>query len=425
MGNKRLLSIDVLRGFAIVVLVIIHRIHYTWDGMKTHESVKTYMSGPLLPVLIFFIVLLSMAGVFYFMTGIVNTYTIHSGITKGKNKWHQSIFAGIAVGIWLIILNYIQRLFFMNGFLVGENGGIPQYPVGYVTGFIRDPGQVRFYWTQITEPGTLSLIGLIVIIVSILVSLLLKFKNFLNLNRMHIILLLLAIAALFASIFVKLHLSPKYEAFLESQRYLKAIICGHLCRDFSLFPYLGYAIIGSAMGLSLAENEDKKIFKRKSIFTAIGLIIIGLLIFLVFDKNKFGGRGTLGAFASLVELAIFVFLLLFLLKIFDNSTEEKQQRRRLKSKWIRRFGMLSLTVFMFEPVLAEILAKVIDFFAGLHWRSHFLLVFLFALFCLLVWHLLLKLWQKASYLGSLEWLTGWVLLKLVRKKSGKINFKEL
>ena len=425
MKNKRLQSIDVLRGIAIVVLVVIHRIHYTWDGMRTHETVKEYMSGPLLPVLIFFIVLLSMAGVFYFMTGIVNTYTIYNRITSGKSKWHQSVFSGIAFGFWLIIMNYMQRLFFMNGFVAGEDGGIPKYPVGYLTGFIRDPGQVKFYWTQVTEPGTLSLIGLLVIVISILMSLLLKFHNRMSINRMHGILLLLAVVAMVASIFIKLNLTPQYDAFLAEGKYLKAALCGHLCKDFSLFPYLGYAIVGAAMGLSLASNEPGKILIRKSVYTAIGLIITGLSIFLLFDRDKFGGRGTLGAFASLVELAIFIFFILFLLKIFDQPSEELKQKRRINSLWIRRFGMLSLTVFIFEPVIAEILRKVIDFFAGPGWSSHFLLVFLFSGFCLLIWHLLLRVWQKAGFMGSLEWLTGWVLLKLARKKTGKVNFGEL
>ncbi len=425
MKHQRLLSIDFLRGIAIIVLIIIHRMHYHWEGMNSHESMKEQMTGPLLPILIFLIVLLSMAGLFYFLTGIVNAYSVQGRIVNGKIRWQKAVCFGMAGGLWLVVLNYIQRLFFMNGFFGGDQGIAPQYPVGYLTGLIRDAGQVRFYWQQVTEPGTLSLIGLLVIIVSILTGWLLHYRNRINLHQMHGVLIILAMAALVASVYVKLYVTPLYEAHFADGNYLKAALLGHVCQDFSLFPYLGYAIIGMAVGLSLAFGEKKKVFFRKSTLTALGLMGSGILIYLVFDKDKFGGRGTLGAMASLVELGFFVLFLLILLKAFDYTKSNKQQKRKLNTRWIRRFGMLSLTVFILEPVLAEGVKKGVDLLAGNSWSNQFLPVLLFSGFCLFLWHLILKLWQKIGFVGSLEWLTAWVLLKLTRKKSGKVNFGEL
>jgi hypothetical protein len=425
MKHQRLLSIDFLRGLAIVVLVIIHRMHYHWGGMSSHESMKEQMSGPLLPVLIFLIVLLSMAGLFYFLTGIVNAYAIQVRITQGKTRWQKALFFGISGGLWLVFLNYVQRLFFMNGFFGGENGISPEYPVGYLTGWIRDPEQVHFYWQQVTEPGTLSLIGLLVLLVSFLTAFLMHYRNRINLLQMQGILLVLALAALVASVFVKLHVTPLYELHFARGHYLKAALLGHICKDFSLFPYLGYAIIGSAVGLSLASGEKKEKVFRKCWVTALGLIVTGILIYLLFDKDKFGGRGTLGAMASLAELGVFMLFLVILLKAFDYLDKDKQQKRKKQTVWIRRFGMLSLTVFILEPVLAEILKKGIDCLAGNSWSNHFFPVLVFSGFCLFVWHLILRGWQKIGFVGSLEWLTAWVLLKLTKKKSGKVNFSEL
>jgi len=425
MNSKRLMSIDFLRGLAIIVLVFIHRIHYNWTGMRSDDTVKDYMSGPLLPILIFLILLLSMAGIFYYLTGIVNAYTIQKRIESGQNSWKQTMIFGFFGGIWLLILNYIQRLFFMNGFLVGKDGGTPEFPVGYLTGLIRNPDQVKFYWQQFTEPGTLSLIGILIITISIILSLLMSFRKKLNLSKIQLVIFGLAIAALFSSIFVKLYVTPLYENYFSNGQYFKAMLCGHLCLDFSLAPYLGYALIGAASGLGLAYGESRKIYKRKSVLTALGLILMGILIFLFFDKEKFGGRGTMGAMVSLVELGIFILFLLVLLKRFDYCGKEKREKRRIRTKWVRRFGMLSLTVFILEPILAEILKKAIDFVIGTTWNNHLILVTVFAGICLFTWHLLLILWQKVLFKGSFEWLTAWLLLKLAGKKSGKINFKEL
>lgn len=420
MKSIRLLSIDYLRGLAIIVLVVIHRLHYNWTGMKTHESLKEYMSGYMLPILIFLILLLSMAGVFYFITGIVNTYTMYNRVMSGKNKIRHILLFGIAGGFWLIVLNYFQRLFLMNGFLTGENGQAPKYPVGYLTGLIRNPDEVRFYWQQVTEPGTLSLIGLLLIVVTIIFGIILNYRKYLSMNQMQLILVVLAIAGMVASVFVKLEITPRYDEYFNSGQYFKAAFCGHICKDFSLFPYVGYALTGAALGLSLAAGENKKTVFKKSMVAAIALIVIGLLIFMVLDKNKFGGRGTLGALVSLAELSLFILFTYFLLKRFDYIPEDKKQIRMNKTAWTRRFGFLSLTVYLCEPILAELLKKPINWIAGNTWENYFGFVFLFAMLCLFAWYLILKYWEKIGYKGSFEWLTSKLLLVLTRKDSGKI-----
>jgi hypothetical protein len=380
------------------------------------------MSGTMLPILIFLILLLSMAGLFYFITGIVNTYSIFQRVESGKNSVKQIIIFGLAGGIWLIFLNYVQRLFFMNGFLASVDGEAPQYPAGLLTGFIQNPEEVRFYWSQITEPGTLSLIWLLLIIVSVISGILFHFRKKITLLQMQLILLSIAILSMVSTIFIKLYVTPVYAEHFAAGHYLRAAICGHVCKDFSLFPYLGYALTGAAFGLCLAGGESSKVLFRKSIYGFITLILIGLIIFLVFDKDKFSGRGTLGAFVTLFELGLFMILLYFLIKKFDFVDIEKAESLKNKSLGLRRFGMLSLTVFIFEPIVAEILKKFINWTVGNHWQEHFGYVFLFALFCLFIWHLILKFWQNMQFAGSVEWLTGKLLELTTGKVSGKTNF---
>ena len=50
--KKRLPSMDVLRGFAIVMMLVIHRIHYHWPQMNSRESLRTEMVGWQTPFLI-------------------------------------------------------------------------------------------------------------------------------------------------------------------------------------------------------------------------------------------------------------------------------------------------------------------------------------------------------------------------------------
>ena len=425
MQNKRLLSIDILRGIAIVGLILIHRIHYNWSGMRTHESLKGYMEGPMLALIIFFILLLSMAGIFYFMTGMVNAYSMQKRVMSGKSSWSKAMFFGMAGGFWIFVMNYVQRIFFMNGFLTGENGDAPVYPAGLITGWIRNTEQVSFYWKQVTEPGTLSVIGLLVMIISIVLGLLLKYRHKLNLNKTHLVLVILAVVSLLITPLMRRHFLTVYDYYFERGEYFMAALAGHVSKDYSLFPYLGYGFIGAAIGISLAVGEDRKVRWKKGLFTAIGLFVMAGIVPIIFDKEHFPGKGTFGASATLVELGLFILFVLWLLRTFDYVDEEVHERRKQNSKGIRRFGLVALTVFMLEPVLAEILNHMVVGIMGPSWSDNLLFVFLFSLLCLFVWHLLLKLWAKIHFAGSLEWLTGVVMLKLIKKKTGKTNFGNL
>ncbi len=366
-----------------------------------------------------------MAGIFYFMTGIVNTFALYQRVQKGKLQPGKIFILGFAGGAWIFILNYIQRLFFMNGFVFGEDGGVPKYPAGLLIGFIQDAENVTFRWQQVTEPGTLSLIGSIVIIVSIVLSIVLreKFRN--RIDLVQIVLLILAVVSIGFSPFSKFYLRPYFDHLMADGNYFQALLTGLVGEEFGLSPYLGYGFVGAAVGISLASGEDRKLFHRKGLYSAIALIVSGLIMILIFDKTDDFGRGAIGTGICLVELGFFIFLIKLLLRLFDYINAEKQRIRQVKTKTIRRFGMLALTVYIFEPLLAELSKKGIDLLLGPEWNGHILYVTFFGILCLLLWHLILRQWEKYKFAGSLEWLTGIILFKLIKKKTGKTNFEEL
>lgn len=423
-GN-RIISIDILRGIGIMVILVIHRLHYHWTGMRTTETLREHFSGIWAPVIIFTIALFTMAGIFYFISGIVNAFTMYSRINSGKSSLNKAVAGGVISGVWIFIMNYIQRIFFMNGFLPGEGGDDAKFPVGLATGFIRNPRETTFSWTQVTEPGTLSLIGLTIVFVSLLLGLLLrnpeKKKN-LHLNTWLIIASALTLGL---SPFAKFYLRPVFDNCCEAGQYLHAICVGHVCREFGLLPYLGYGFIGALIGVGMAIKENRTQFSRRNSFIALTLIIAGLLLLILFDRNDPFGRGCIGSGICFIELGLFILLLKWLLSIFDFPDDEKFINRKLKSAAIRRFGMLALTVYILEPFVAEILKTIVDKLLGNGWNDELYAVLLFGFGCLLFWYFVLQQWEKVRFAGSLEWLTGLVMLKLAGKHSGKVNFENL
>lgn len=421
----RIISIDVLRGFGIMVILVIHRIHYHWTGMRTPETLREHFSGVWAPVIIFTIALFTMAGIFYFISGIVNAYSMYTRVSNGKNTARKAMMGGLASGLWIFVMNYVQRIFFMNGFLPGEGGDDSKFPVGLATGFIRDPSVNSFSWIQVTEPGTLSLIGLNIVFVSLFLGFLLHKTEKQRNPNLYNWLIVVAFSLLIVSPLSKYYLRPVYEHYFAIGGYFKAVCLGHVCQEFGLLPYLGYGFIGAFVGLGLAKQEKGQLFNKRNNVIALSLIVAGLLMTILFDRKQVFGRGCIGSGICMIELGLFVFIFKWLLKVFDRCGGEKYEKRKVKSNAMRRFGMMALTVYILEPFIAEILKTLVDSVAGKGWNDHLPNVLIFGFGCLIFWHFALKFWEKVRYKGSLEWLTVIILQKLAGKKSGKASFESV
>lgn len=426
MINKRLLSIDVLRGYAIATILVIHRIHYQWTGMQTREILRANIHGPWAPLIILTIVMFTMAGIFYFISGLVNSYSIYNRVSKdscSRSKWMSG---GVLSGLIFIIFNYLHRLFFMNGFIGSSSATEPEFPIGLLTGMVRDSSNVVFRWSQLTEPGTLSLIGFILIIVTLVLGWIFRSGNTVKPGKIYTILTVLAIIFLLITPFFKYWLRPVYESAYEHGNYFSAMCLGHICQEFCLFPYLGYGFFGAILGISLARKEDKKLFYRRNWIWTGALLAVGVAGIILFNREDLLGKRIIGASVSYIELAIFILILNILLRYLDFSSTENHERRWSKTLGIRRMGMVALTVYFFEPFVAEILRKFVDYFSGNQlWANQFYWVLLFGFGCLAVWWMIIWHWSKVNFAGSLEWIIALLILRLAGKRSTKIDFKSV
>ena len=86
--------------------------------------------------------------------------------------------------------------------------------------------------------------------------------------------------------------------------------------------------------------------------------------------------------------------------------------------------MVALTVYFLEPLVAELLLKVLELIVGnLDWTNQISWVLLFAFSCLVFWTFILYLWKKVNFIGSLEWLSVRLMYVTVKKLSGKTDFQ--
>ena len=424
MAAKRIAALDIMRGLGIMVIVVIHRIHYDWLGMADRAQLHRYLAGPLAPLIVGTIVLFTMAGIFYLISGLVNAYSLYIRAESAQKTTSRVMQGGIVTGLWFLLWNYLQRLFFMNGFVQGPGGAEPEFPAGLLTGWLRQEGPVVFRWSQLTEPGTLSVIGIILMAVSVVLGILFRRDGLRRERRIYATLGWLGGIALALSPFAKYLLMPSYITAYKTGQYALAWLLGPLCQEFGIFPYLGYGLLGAVTGIALARQEPLPQIRRRNRKFALILLAAGVIGIVAADRHTALGERIIGACISYLELAVFLFLTGWAIKFWDEGEEARVARRQQRFTAARRFGMVAFTVYLCEPLLAALIKLGLNAAFGTAWTGNLLLVLAFGFLCLAVWWGLLALWGRWRYAGSLEWLSAAVLRKLARKEIGENTVRD-
>ncbi len=417
--TKRIYSFDIIRGTAIFLIVIFHRYHY--------HLATGYMSSWPRGVVAGFMYIMLMAGIFYMVSGSVHGLINYRRVVYG-NKSPLKLFTGeLATGIWIFVIHYVYRIFLMNGFIEGRHGGEPHPPIGQLIGYLRTGKQVRFYWSQITEPGTLSLIALSVIALSLVMLIITSAKIRNKSQAIYISLISSGTLIIALSPFMKFYLYPVFDRAKENGNIIIASILGQTISDFSFFPYIGFVLYGATFGIALAKKEtEQNIMKwlaRLSIFwLALGIIgtwETGGVDFRMLISHSLPALIN-KSFIRFSQLGLFLFFMWLAFYLLDFAPE-KRRKTTLKVLGIsKNFGILALTVYCFEPLMAEIVS--IPFrLLNPDWTSNFTIVVIFSLLCVTTWFVILRIWEKIHYKGSLEWIGMNVIKAISGKKSTKLS----
>lgn len=417
-----MIAFDFLRGMAILGILFVHRMHYSWSVMNSKESIRQNFHGANAIFIVVAIALFTMAGLFYLISGAVNVCSIYNRIRQDQTTARKIIGGGLFTGLWFVFLHLVQRILFMNGFRAVD-GQIPEYPVGLLTGRIIYHEWVPFYWKQAVDSSTLSLIGMIVIVVSITTALLFRNGGYRHLRRNQLLLTGLGLIVALISPIALRFLRPVFEQALNSGHYLTAGFVGILASRFGLFPYLSYGFFGAVLGLALAAGvESRQILKYLSrailIWLLIGLATLAIILLIrniqVSTKMLFVSSGVV-----CIELGLFLWFMRFSLRRFDFTPSSKPTNSGGLSV-IRRFGLLAMTVYILEPFLAAILTNIIAMFAGQNWQNSFGWIVGLGLLCAICWHFIIKFWSRVNYSGSFEWLYIFLSRKFHIKDSRKL-----
>jgi hypothetical protein len=333
------------------------------------------------------------------------------------------LYGGLATGLWILALHYIQRIFFANGFLEGR------FPVGIVLGWMRSGEAVQLAPGLYTESNALSMIGSVVLILTFVLFLVFRYRKSRSLSRDIRLYMLIGTLILLATPFVRHELGLYKTILAGNHNNLGLALVNLLIGGYGIFPFLAYGFFGAAIGAAMSGQVSPVRLKRALLISGSALFLAGATGFFIlggWDMNNMFANTMANQLHWILfrlnQLGFFLLLYLLFLSLVDFA-ESRTKEKALRFFYPARvFGMMSLTVYFCEPILAEIFKKFMDpLFPG--WTEQLVPVLLFGFFCLFAWWVLLRLWwATVRFAYSLEWLGALAIRWLSGKRSTRFAF---
>ncbi len=426
-SNKidRIFTFDLIRGGAIISVVFIHRI--LWD-----YYFGFYSGGAISSEIAILYLFITMAGIFYVISGAVNAYMIYKRLITGQITSRLVIISGCIMGLLIIGYSFFYRAFLtrslddtmpvivMEETLSNGTGIVP-----YLLLFGRLPDPPIPVMTFIGME-TLSMIGVIIIFISIFLGILYKMKGMTNPKTVYGSLALVGMIIFIISPFLRMTIGEIIRNEYVNGNLLLAFFMEPLTNGMMpIFPHLSYGCFGAIVGIAMARKE-----KPRTILTGIGIFALVTFIFgIMFIEEPTSPYGfepfTWEASIALMgqkslQLGLFFFLIFLGLALLDYRSPTTREKWAQLAKKVPDFGKLALTIYMWEGVLAAALQLIIRPLWS-EWNASFFNITIFALINVLVWSIILLFWKRVDYKGSMEWNLVWVVQKLSGKRSSRFR----
>lgn len=382
--KKNYVGLDVLRGFGIFILVIMHTAFYHFNGLYDLD-----LDHPPLIVTIIGLMLM-FAGLFAMISGFVHTLQYERKATKYQLKPK-------------VILSYIMKSF----------GWMLLIAVLYFN--VTGPGIVNMATRSMDESILVHLINtgklilpsldrflyidsLVMIALNILlIGLLYLFLNKVLKNKKKSWLILILALLFFVLSLIRI---PLYSMYLEGRDTLNWFIIVPLNwlvnKNNPIFPYFSFALMGMWMAYMMLEKDKHSQLKRNVIGSI--LLIVGVIFYLILPDTMLQRAIDPVWFALMMaQMGLFVLLMGGMMTWFDSIGHQTKQ----VSHFFSRFSKGGLTVFFVESVVS---ASIMGILRGLGFAVSLDLISAlnFGLVYSLLWGFILMFWEKKHYRYGIE-----------------------
>ncbi len=418
---KRIQVVDWLRGAAILIMLFFHGSYY-WENLPSRNQMNQILSNPIAGLTL---LIAKAAGIFAVISGMSNALSMYNRASSGRNKPIHIILGSFFTGLWVILLGKIQVGIFNHTMIGDLQNPYPEGPLQYTliigsmqTGELQLPS----VFTLVYRTSALFIIGLSIICTGLVVGLLCIKEGYKKVNRNLIIMGILATTIVLITQPMKKLLRPIwYDAYLNN-KHVKGALYSILIGDiYPLFPFVGYALYGGMFGIAFSQKISHRRVVAIGTSSGIAYLISGSVLLGIYgnpDINEV--NQTLPNQWSFLQIGALILVCTGLYRIHYTS-EENKIRKIFQSTFVRRFGLVTLTIFVFEPFLGNSIKILILDKIFPNWSSYGYLAFIYGFTLILLWFVILKLWEKAKFIGTLEWLNGKVASFATRRDASRLN----
>ena len=400
--SKRIESLDVLRGAALMLIILFHSSIYNYANINKID----FSNPPLMVVLMSFMAL--WGGIFIIYSMVANTILI---LRRKETLPKTKIFSySLIAGVCYIFLHYILNIFLgrWNNDFVNNQPDMTAVASSLRNLEISLPHLSKFF-----EGSSLSAIAFNLLIMSGVLYLLLRNNGIAKEKRNYYILGTLGTLIILFS-FIRVSIFPLFTQALETGNYLAATFYSFvIANPYPLLPYLAYGFFGTMTGMMIYLGRSKQL---KFIITPLGVVFLvyGLIGMMNFEKT-ISTPDYFWYFKTNFELGIFILLLIFTILVLEPRA--KLLNKLSVFKW---FSRVSLTIYMLETTVSE-LFRLIYLTLIPSWNQTINGCLIFGALNILLWILILFFWRKLNFKYSLEYF--WVMFfNKIGKSSTKMDF---
>lgn len=408
---KRLVSLDWMRGAAIASVVFFHALVFNMTpttGSEDQDSVL-YM------VILYFI---TWAGFFGMISGVGNSISMYGKLVRGTVGRAAVLKGSIVRGAVILGINFFYLGILCPGVLEPGHEDIGVLPalirVGRFFPYSLAPERLLF-------ATALTMVAWGTIISGVLLFLLSAGDGLQRRRRNRLVITTVAAVMVWCYPLVQTLVRPWMAAPMAGWRLPGATVASWLAGPMDpIFPYVGFTLYGVVFGMMLVDGARRRelLLYGCGLGAAYSAIGIGMLWGEGFWANPFD-TPDLGPVIAI--LGPMFMALTFLVWLMDLNGDKAKAWWARRTRGVRAFGILSLTAFVLEgPVGAVIHRALLPLMPDFPTNAGFLFLILAPAITTL-WYVGLKLWARAGFVGSFEWLTVWLLARVEGRKSERLD----
>jgi len=415
---KRFVSKDTGLGFGIIMMIIVHIFtHQIAQGDPTlFVPIVSQMSIFMLIALIPLVVMGTWGSAFSMLSCMALTTKVHTMDPKDNKFFLKFIMGRVIGGILFVGLSRLYHLLFGV-----ESADYNLRDMGFIV--------VNFNAT------TLDSIAIVSVLIPIIVFILMKYRITRKPAVFTGIFIFLAFGNLIASHFFIPWGRTITAGFNARGLYvLEWMLSKFVWGRFKVSQTFSFGCLGAFMGYLVSNNISSKKFRNLILyFSSFCLVIVGIAS--IVDWTFFLDYANIDtpAIIQVLNLGMEALVFSWFIMRLDMGSPERRAKAGKRTIWLRRFGIVSLTLYTICRwfadqvywVLVPIMGSPIDFTGAsprLAWNTAQLCMFIGIM--LGVWMIILIIWEKLHFILSIEWWINIITVLLRFKKKPNLYIKE-